>query len=261
MRVIPGSFDEMLHRVKTSESNPPLYYVLAWAWAKAFGTGEFGLRSLTAVFGAATVPVGYLVGRQLTGRRAGLVLAALIAVNPMLIWYSQEARSYALLVFFGALSLLFFVRALEPGAGPRPRLVGPGLGPGPVQSLLRRLPGRDRGDLAARGAALALAAAPRRARRRRRGRARPAAVGELADQPHPHRLDRKQPAGRTPLGDRSQLPGRRNRPRDRRGAARALRAGPGRPGGGGAAAGRRRGRRRERRGAALGLAVGPRRRA
>jgi 4-amino-4-deoxy-L-arabinose transferase-like glycosyltransferase len=117
MRVIPGSFGEMLHSVKASESNPPLYYVLAWAWAKAFGTGEVGLRSLTALFGAATVPVGYLIGRQLASRRAGLVLAALVALNPMLIWYSQEARSYALLVFFSALSLLFFARALNTARG------------------------------------------------------------------------------------------------------------------------------------------------
>jgi len=117
LRVVPGSFGDMLHAVRESESNPPLYYVLTWAWAKLFGTGEVGLRSLTALFGAATVPVGYLVGRQLASRRAGLVLAALIAVNPMLIWYSQEARSYALLVFFGALSLLFFARALDGGRG------------------------------------------------------------------------------------------------------------------------------------------------
>jgi mannosyltransferase len=117
MRVIPGSFGEMLHRVQTSESNPPLYYVLAWGWAKAFGTGEVGIRSLSALFGAATVPVGYLIGKQLSGRRTGLVLAALIAVNPMLIWYSQEARSYTLLVFFGALSFLFFARALDTRRG------------------------------------------------------------------------------------------------------------------------------------------------
>ncbi len=117
MRVIPGSFGEMLHAVKASESNPPLYYVLAWGWAKVFGTGEVGLRSLSALFGAAAVPVGYLVGRQLATRRAGLILAATIAVNPMLIWYSQEARSYALLVFFGALALYFFVRALDSGRG------------------------------------------------------------------------------------------------------------------------------------------------
>jgi mannosyltransferase len=113
MRIIPGSLGQVLHEVKASESNPPLYYVLAWGWAKAFGTGEFGLRALSALFGIAVVPVGYLIGRELASRRAGLTLAALLAVNPMLIWYSQEARSYALLIFFGALSLLFFVRALE----------------------------------------------------------------------------------------------------------------------------------------------------
>ena len=112
-RVITGNFGHMLSRVKTSESNPPLYYVLAWGWAKAFGNGEVGLRSLTALFGAATVPVAYLIGRELASRRAGLIAAAIVAVNPMLIWYSQEARSYALLVFFGALSLLFFARALR----------------------------------------------------------------------------------------------------------------------------------------------------
>jgi mannosyltransferase len=113
MRVLSGSFGEMLHMVKVSESNPPLYYALSWVWAQAFGTGEVALRSLTALFGAATVPVGYLIGRQLASRRAGLVLAALVALNPMLIWYSQEARSYALLVFFGAVALFFFVRALD----------------------------------------------------------------------------------------------------------------------------------------------------
>jgi 4-amino-4-deoxy-L-arabinose transferase-like glycosyltransferase len=117
MRVIPGSFGQMLDAVKSSESNPPLYYVLAWAWAQLFGSGEVGLRSLSALFGAATVPLGYLIGRQLAGWRAGLVLTALLAVNPMLIWYSQEARSYALLVFFCALSLLFFLRALDSRRG------------------------------------------------------------------------------------------------------------------------------------------------
>ncbi|MGB7587617.1 MAG: glycosyltransferase family 39 protein, partial [Solirubrobacterales bacterium] len=115
-RVIPGSFSHMLGAVKSSESNPPLYYVLAWAWAKLFGTGEIGLRSLSALFGVATIPVSYLIGRELASKRAGLITAAIVAVNPMLIWYSQEARSYALLVFFGALALLFFVRALQTGS-------------------------------------------------------------------------------------------------------------------------------------------------
>jgi hypothetical protein len=46
-----------------------------------------------------------------------LITAALVAVNPMLIWYSQEARSYAVLVFFCAASLFFFARALRTRRG------------------------------------------------------------------------------------------------------------------------------------------------
>jgi 4-amino-4-deoxy-L-arabinose transferase-like glycosyltransferase len=61
------------------------------------------------------VPVGYLIGRQLASRRAGLTLAALVAVNPMLIWYSQEARAYSLLVLLCAASLVFFLRARRTG--------------------------------------------------------------------------------------------------------------------------------------------------
>jgi mannosyltransferase len=114
-RVLPGSFIHMLREVRASESNPPLYYVLAWGWSKLFGTGEVGLRSLSALFGAATIPVAYLIGKELLSRRAGLITAALVAVNPMLIWYSQEARSYSLLVLLCAASLLFFLRARSSG--------------------------------------------------------------------------------------------------------------------------------------------------
>lgn len=115
-RVLPGSFGHMLHEVHHSESTPWLYYVFAWAWSKSFGLGEVGLRSLSALFGAATIPVAYLVGKELAGRRAGLLTMALVAFNPMLIWYSQEARAYALLALLCAVSLLFFLRFRNTGA-------------------------------------------------------------------------------------------------------------------------------------------------
>jgi mannosyltransferase len=116
-RVVSGNFEHMLHAVKRSESNPPLYYALAWGWAKAFGSDEVGLRSLTALLGTLTVPLPYAIGAELSSRRAGLIAAALVAVNPMLIWYSQEARSYALLVILAAASFLFFARALRTRRG------------------------------------------------------------------------------------------------------------------------------------------------
>ena len=114
-RILRGSFFHAMDAVGFSESAPPLYYALAWLWTQVTGTGEFGLRSLSAVAGVATIPVAYLIGIELRGRRAGLVAAALVAVNPMLLWYSQEARSYALLVLLCAVSLLYCVRALRSG--------------------------------------------------------------------------------------------------------------------------------------------------
>jgi uncharacterized membrane protein len=98
-----------------SESAPPLYYALAWLWTQVTGNGEWGLRFLSALAGVATIPVAFFIGRELRGERAGVIAAALVAVNPMLLWYSQEARAYALLGLFCALSLLFCVRALRDG--------------------------------------------------------------------------------------------------------------------------------------------------
>jgi uncharacterized membrane protein len=111
-RVLRVGFGHAMDAVGFSESAPPLYYALAWIWTQAAGTGEWGLRSLSAVAGVATIPVAYFIGRELRGARAGVIAAALVAVNPMLLWYSQEARAYSLLVLFCALGLLFCVRAL-----------------------------------------------------------------------------------------------------------------------------------------------------
>ena len=41
----------MLHSVRVDETTPPLYFVVAWLWAKLFGAGEIGLRSLSAALG------------------------------------------------------------------------------------------------------------------------------------------------------------------------------------------------------------------
>ena len=94
-RILRGSFFHAMDAVGFSESAP-----------------------LSALAGVATVPVVYLVGLELRGRRAGLMAAALAAVNPMLLWYSQEARAYSLLALLCAVSLLYCIRALRYG---RPR--------------------------------------------------------------------------------------------------------------------------------------------
>jgi mannosyltransferase len=102
---------KMLGLIPQTESTPPLYYCAAWVWARIFGYTEAPLRSLSALAGVALIPVVYAAGAKLVDRRAGLIAAALAACNPLLIWYSQEARSYELLALLAGVSLLAFAHA------------------------------------------------------------------------------------------------------------------------------------------------------
>jgi hypothetical protein len=108
---------DVLHEIPRTEATPFVYYVAAWAWGSVLGLGEIGIRSLSALAGTATIPVAYGAGVVLVSRRAGLVAAALVAVNPFLVWYSQEARSYALLALLGAATVLAFGHALTGSRG------------------------------------------------------------------------------------------------------------------------------------------------
>jgi mannosyltransferase len=104
---------EILKAVVAGESNPPVYYLSAAGWAEVFGSSEIGLRSLSALAGTATIPLVYAAAHVLATRRVGLIAAALSATAPVLIWYSQESRSYALLVLLVAVAFLCFVKALD----------------------------------------------------------------------------------------------------------------------------------------------------
>jgi mannosyltransferase len=114
VRLLEGDFTEMLLGVAEYESNPPLYYVVAWLWTHVFGTGEVGLRSLSAVAGTTTVVLAYAAAFELSrSSRTALLAASLVAINPLLIWYSQEARAYALLALISGFGFWCFVRALD----------------------------------------------------------------------------------------------------------------------------------------------------
>ncbi|PZS25309.1 MAG: hypothetical protein DLM59_20490, partial [Pseudonocardiales bacterium] len=106
-------FGAMIHTVTTVEVTPPLYFVLVWGWAKLFGAGPVALRAVSALASVALVPIGYAATRELISRPAGLLAAALMTVNPLAIWYGQEARSYMLLAALTGAAFLAFARALR----------------------------------------------------------------------------------------------------------------------------------------------------
>jgi hypothetical protein len=84
--------------------HPPLYYLILKVWRAVFGESEAALRSFSAACGVLTVLFAYLIGRNLFSRRVGLIAAFLLAVMPFAVYYSQEARMYALLALCAAAS-------------------------------------------------------------------------------------------------------------------------------------------------------------
>jgi mannosyltransferase len=122
LHVLHPSLWATLRSVVHTENTPPLWYLLAWVDTQILGTGEVALRLPSALAGIATVAVAWAIGAELEGpdgrRRAAFACALLVAVNPLFVWYSQEARAYGLFVLTGALALLCFLRAArEPTRG------------------------------------------------------------------------------------------------------------------------------------------------
>jgi 4-amino-4-deoxy-L-arabinose transferase-like glycosyltransferase len=119
VHVLHAGLGATLKSLVHSENTPPLWYLLAWADARVLGDGALALRLPSALAGIATVPVVWAIGSELSGRRGALIGAALVAVNPLFVWYSQEARAYGLFVFFAALAMLCFARLLHEPSGRR----------------------------------------------------------------------------------------------------------------------------------------------
>ena len=113
--VVGRSFGSVISNIHTGgENSPPLFFALAWVSAK-LGDPTIWMRVPSVILGTATVPVIYALGRATVGRIAGLIGAAVVALVPYAIFYGSEARPYATMTFFVALSTVALVRAVDTG--------------------------------------------------------------------------------------------------------------------------------------------------
>ena len=142
VHVLHASLAATLSSVAANENTPPLWYVLVWAISRVLGTGVVALRLLSALAGVALVGVGWAIGEELGSRRTAAILAAILALNPLMVWYSQEARAYELYALLGAVSLLCFLRCLPSAARALAGAVVAQLRVGAADALLRSFPGR-----------------------------------------------------------------------------------------------------------------------
>ena len=96
--IIRFNFAEIWHYTSV-DVHPPLYYFLLKIWSVFFGSSDFALRSLSVFFGFLTIILAYFLVKRLYNKKIALLAISFLAISPMLIRYSQEARMYTMVAF------------------------------------------------------------------------------------------------------------------------------------------------------------------
>lgn len=93
--------------------HPPLHNFLTQFWAINFGYNDFSLRMFSVVVGVLGLYTLYQLAKLLFNKKVALLALFIAAINPFLIEYSQEVRSYAFLFLLANGSYLFFIKFLK----------------------------------------------------------------------------------------------------------------------------------------------------
>ncbi|MEH2265738.1 glycosyltransferase family 39 protein [Nostoc sp.] len=90
----------------------PLYYLVLFCWRSVFGDSAFAIRSLSSLLGVGSVIAIFFTSLRVYGRKHALWSSTILAVSSFSVFYSQDARPYALLIFITSLQIYFFSYAI-----------------------------------------------------------------------------------------------------------------------------------------------------
>lgn len=106
------SVSGVLH-VVALDVHVPLYHMLLHFWLIYVGRTIQSARLISLIFFLATIPLFYLLARQVLSRRLALLATVLFSFSPFMTWYANVARMYTMLAFFTTLSQLLFLKLLK----------------------------------------------------------------------------------------------------------------------------------------------------
>jgi len=96
-----------------ADFQPPLYHLIGYLNTQLLGYGEVALRLPSLISGLLTVYFVTKLGTYLAGSKTGMIVGLLATTNPLLIYYSQEGRTYALTTFLVTASFYYLIRLLD----------------------------------------------------------------------------------------------------------------------------------------------------
>ncbi len=108
-------FNAMLQDIYKDDNHPPLHHIVLWLDIRLVGDSELALRLPAVVLGALLVPMLFVTGRALFGRRIGAIAAAIGTVAPIAVWYGQEARMYSQFMLLSLVSVHALVHVIRSG--------------------------------------------------------------------------------------------------------------------------------------------------
>jgi mannosyltransferase len=113
VRAANFGFKDMITAIG-KDTAPPLHTIILHFWIKLFGYSDISVRMPSLIFGFASIIIFYYL-LKLVFKDKKLIISALIlfAFNPVLVWYSQEARAYAMMLFFSLTSLYLTVQIIN----------------------------------------------------------------------------------------------------------------------------------------------------
>ena len=97
----------------TDDVHPPLYPIFMNLFIGIFGESEIALRLPSTIAGILSIPAIYALGAKLYSEKEGIVAAMLMAVLQFPIWYSQEARANAILLFLCMMAFFYWIDLLR----------------------------------------------------------------------------------------------------------------------------------------------------
>lgn len=113
LELTSSSFSRVVEDIQFGR--PPFLVLLGYIWVNLFGQSEIAVRSLPALAGILSIPILFMIGRELFNQRIGLIASAIMAVSTFHIFHSQDYRYYSLLTLMTLLSIYLLVRLLKTG--------------------------------------------------------------------------------------------------------------------------------------------------
>lgn len=100
---------DIITKFGVTDFHPPLYYLFMKAWTSLFGYSELSMRMPSILFSLAAGWFVYRTALKLSTKTVAMWSAVFFLFNPLIIYYSQEARMYMMVVFWFTLALYLYV--------------------------------------------------------------------------------------------------------------------------------------------------------